>query len=121
MGAVGLMFLLFPAQIVGFFTNDPQVIELGILPLRMVGLIQPVLAATMIFAGGLRGAGDTRWPMVVTAGSIWLVRLPLAYLFAVVLDWGLLGAWSALAIDLSLRGLLNYLRFRSGRWKSVQV
>ena len=121
MGAVGLMFLLFPAQIVGFFTNDPQVIELGILPLRMVGLIQPVLAATMIFAGGLRGAGDTRWPMVVTAGSIWLVRLPLAYLFAVVLDWGLLGAWSALAIDLSLRGLLNYWRFRSGRWKSVQV
>jgi putative MATE family efflux protein len=121
MGAVGLLFLLFPAQIVGFFTSDPEVIALGTMPLRMVGLIQPLLAGTMIFAGALRGAGDTRWPMLVTGGSIWLVRLPLAYLFALVLDWGLLGAWSALILDLSLRGLLNYLRFRSGRWKTVKV
>ncbi len=121
MGTVGLIFLLFPAQIVGFFTNDPQVIALGTMPLRMVGLIQPLLAASMIFTGGLRGAGDTRWPMIVTGGSIWLVRLPLAYLFALVLDWGLAGAWSALALDLSLRGLLNFLRFRGGRWKTIKV
>jgi MATE family multidrug resistance protein len=121
MGTVGLAFLLFPAQIVGFFTDDPQVIAIGTMPLRMVGLIQPLLAATMIFTGGLRGAGDTRWPMFVTGGSIWLVRLPLAYLFALVLDWGLPGAWGALALDLSLRGLLNFLRFRGGRWKTVKV
>lgn len=121
MGTVGLAFLLFPAQIVGFFTDDPQVIAIGIMPLRMVGLIQPLLAAAMIFTGGLRGAGDTRWPMIVTGGSIWLVRLPLAYLFALVLDWGLPGAWGALALDLSLRGLLNFLRFRGGRWKTVEV
>ena len=121
MGTVGLAFLLFPAQIVGFFTNDPQVIAIGTMPLRMVGLIQPLLAASMIYAGGLRGAGDTRWPMIITGGSIWLVRLPLAYLFALVLDWGLAGAWSALALDLSLRGLLNFLRFRGGRWKTVKV
>jgi putative MATE family efflux protein len=121
MGAMGLVFLLFPAQIVGFFTNEAQVVELGALPLQMVGLIQPILAATMIFAGGLRGAGDTRFPMAVTGVSIWLLRLPLAYLFGLVLGWGLLGAWSALALDLSMRGLLNFLRFRGGRWKSVQV
>jgi multidrug resistance protein, MATE family len=121
MAAVGFAFLLFPAQIVGFFTNDPQVIAIGTMPLRMVGLIQPLLAASMVFSGGLRGAGDTRWPMMITGGSIWLVRLPLAYLFALVLDWGLPGAWTALALDLSLRGLLNFLRFRGGRWKTVKV
>jgi putative MATE family efflux protein len=121
MGAVGLLFLFFPAQIVGFFTNDPEIIEIGTMPLRMVGLIQPLLAATMVFPGGLRGAGDTRFPMIVTGSSIWLVRLPLAYLLAIVLDWGLTGAWAALALDLSLRGVLNFLRFRGGRWKTVQV
>jgi MATE family multidrug resistance protein len=121
MATVGLAFLLFPAQIVGFFTNDPQIIAIGTMPLRMVGLIQPLLAASMVFSGGLRGAGDTRWPMVITGGSIWLVRLPLAYLFALLLDWGLPGAWTALALDLSLRGLLNFLRFRGGRWKAVKV
>ena len=121
MGAVGLAFLIFPAEIVGFFTEDPEIIALGAMPLRMVGLIQPLLAGTMIFAGGLRGAGDTRWPMAVTGASIWLIRLPLAYLLALVLGWGLLGAWGALALDMSLRGLLNFLRFRSGRWKTVSV
>ena len=45
MGVVGLTFLLFPAQIVGFFTNDAEVIAIGTMPLRMVGLIQPLLAA----------------------------------------------------------------------------
>jgi MATE family multidrug resistance protein len=121
MGSVGILFLLFPAQIVGFFTNDPEIIEIGTMPLRMVGLIQPVLAATMVFPGGLRGAGDTRFPMIVTGSSIWLVRLPLAYLLAIVLDWGLTGAWAALALDLCMRGLINFLRFRGGRWKSVKV
>jgi putative MATE family efflux protein len=121
MGSVGILFLLFPAQIVGFFTNDPEIIEIGTMPLRMVGLIQPVLSATMVFPGALRGAGDTRFPMVVTAAAIWLIRLPLAYLFAIVLGWGLPGAWSALALDLCMRGLLNFLRFRGGRWKSIEV
>jgi putative MATE family efflux protein len=121
MGVAGLAFVLFSPHIVGFFTNDSEVVALGTMPLRMVGIIQPLLAASMIFAGALRGAGDTRYPMAVTGGSIWLIRLPLAYLFALVLGWGLLGAWGAFAIDLSLRGLLNFLRFRSGRWKSVEV
>jgi putative MATE family efflux protein len=121
MGSVGVLFLLFPAQIVGFFTNDPEVIEIGTMPLRMVGLIQPLLSATMVFPGALRGAGDTRFPMVVTGAAIWLVRLPLGYVFALVLGWGLPGAWGALALDLCMRGLLNFLRFRGGRWKSIEV
>jgi putative MATE family efflux protein len=121
MAIVGLILVLFPAQIVGFFTNEPEVVALGTLPLQMVGLIQPILGAAMIFAGALRGAGDTRWPMVVTGGSIWLVRLPLAYLFGLLLGWGLLGIWGALVIDLALRGLLNFLRFRSGKWKTIKV
>ncbi len=121
MGSVGILFLLFPAQIVGFFTNDPEVIEIGTMPLRMVGVIQPLLSATMVFPGALRGAGDTRFPMVVTGAAIWLIRLPLGYVFAIVLGWGLPGAWGALALDLCMRGLLNFLRFRGGRWKSIEV
>ena len=121
MGSVGVLFLLFPGQIVGFFTNDPEVVEIGTMPLRMVGVIQPLLAAAMVFPGALRGAGDTRFPMVVTGAAIWLIRLPLAYLFAIVLGWGLPGAWGALALDLCMRGLLNFLRFRGGRWKAVEV
>jgi MATE family multidrug resistance protein len=121
MSLVGLAFLFFPSQIVGFFTSEPEVIAVGTLPLQVVGVIQPILAASMVFSGALRGAGDTRFPMVVTAAAIWLVRLPLAYLFALVLDGGLLGAWAAMALDMVMRGVLNFLRFRAGRWKTLQV
>jgi putative MATE family efflux protein len=118
---IGLGIVLFPGQLMGFFTDETQVIALGVMPLRAVGLIQPLLAAAMIFAGALRGAGDTRFPMAVTGSTIWLVRLPLAYLLSLVLGWGLLGAWSAMACDLTLRGFFNFFRFRGGRWKQIEV
>jgi len=121
MAAMGVMFVLFPAQIMGFFTNDAEVIALGTMPLRVMGLAQPFLAAAMVFSGGLRGAGDTRFPMLITAGAIWLIRLPLAYVLGVTLGWGLVGAWTAMSLDMVVRGTFNFVRFRSGRWKSIAV
>ena len=121
MAAMGLMFVLFPAQIMGFFTNDAEVIAVGTMPLRVMGLAQPFLAAAMIFAGALRGAGDTRFPMIITAAAIWLIRLPMAYVLGVMLGWGLVGAWTAMSLDMVMRGALNFWRFRGGRWKSIAV
>ena len=121
MAAMGVMFVLFPGQIMGFFTNDAEVIALGTMPLRVMGLAQPFLAAAMVFSGGLRGAGDTRFPMLITAGAIWLIRLPLAYVLGVTLGWGLVGAWTAMSLDMVMRGTFNFVRFRSGRWKSIAV
>jgi putative MATE family efflux protein len=121
MVAIGLTFLFFPAQIIGFFTTDPEVVALGAGPLRLAGVVQPLSAASMVFSGALRGAGDTRGPMVVTGLGIWLVRLPLALLLALALHWGLLGAWLAMTVDISGRGVFNWLRFRSGRWKTMRV
>lgn len=121
MSTMGLVFFLFAGPIVGFFTSDPEVVALGTGPLRLVAVAQPFLASNMILAGALRGAGDTRWPMFFTALGIWGVRVPLAALFILVLRLGLMGAWYAMAIDLGVRGLLAFLRFRSGFWKKVQV
>jgi MATE family multidrug resistance protein len=121
MAVMGLMFVLFPAQIMGFFTNDAEVIMLGTMPLRVMGLVQPFLAAAMIFAGALRGAGDTRFPMIITAGAIWLIRLPLAYVLGVTLGWGLVGAWTAMSLDMIVRGTFNFWRYRGGHWKTIAV
>jgi multidrug resistance protein, MATE family len=121
MTTIGLAFLFFPEQIMSAFTNDPEVIALGIRPLQMVGLFQPMSAAAMIFSGALRGAGDTRYPMVLTGVGIWLLRLPLSYLMGIVLGWGLLGAWAGMALDMTVRGVLCYRRFHAGRWKTIKV
>jgi Na+-driven multidrug efflux pump len=121
MGLMGVVFILFPLPLVSFFTSDPQVIALGTGPLRIVGLAQPALAATMIINGALRGAGDTRYPLYIVAGCIWGIRVPLAILFITVMGLGLEWAWVAMSVDLFFRGLFAFLRYRGGKWKSIQV
>lgn len=121
MTIAGLFFLSFSRQIVGFFTNDLEVVALGSGPLRVVAVAQPLLASTMIFSGALRGAGDTRFPMLSNGISVFVVRFGLAMLFVHGFGLGLMGAWYALATDMATRGLLNALRFRSRSWQKIRV
>jgi len=121
MGAVGILMFLFAPQIVGFFITEPEVIRLGAICVRIVGLTQPATAGMMVFSGGLRGAGDTRWPLIITAISVWLVRIPLGRLFALTFGLGLPGVWVAVVVDMMGRALLFYWRFHSGKWKTIRV
>jgi Na+-driven multidrug efflux pump len=116
-----LVFILFPRPLICLFTQDPAVIGTAILPLRIVGFVQPLMAASMVFAGGLRGAGDTRFPMVITGPSVLAIRVPAALLLGLTLGLGLAGAWMGMAADQVVRGTIFFLRFRSGRWKLMQV
>ena len=119
MSFMGLIFFFFPEQIMSIFIDDPVVIRLGVWPLRLVAFSQPMLATMMVFAGALRGAGDTRATLGITAAGLWLVRVPLAFLLTPTL--GLVGAWIAMGVDLNLRGLGMFLRFRSGKWATIKV
>ena len=60
MSFMGLIFFFFPEQIMSIFIDDLVVIRLCVCPLRLVAFSQPMLATMMVFAGALRGAGDTR-------------------------------------------------------------
>ncbi|MGQ9766170.1 MAG: MATE family efflux transporter [Anaerolineae bacterium] len=119
MSTMGVLFFLFAGPIIDIFINDPEVVQLGIWPLRLVAFSQPALATMMVLAGGLRGAGDTRATLGITAAGLWLVRLPLAFWLTGAL--GLVGAWIAMGVDLQCRGLGMWLRFRSGRWAEIRV
>lgn len=119
MSAMGVLFFFFAGPIIDVFIDDPAVVQLGIWPLRLVAFSQPALATMMVLSGGLRGAGDTRATLVITAAGLWLIRLPLALLLTGPL--GLIGAWIAMGVDLNLRGLGMWLRFRSGNWARIKV
>lgn len=121
MGVMGLVFVLFPRPLIGLFTDDLAVVQMALIPLRIVGFVQPLLAATMVFPGCLRGAGDTRFPMYVTSTTIWVVRVSVAAVLGLGLGMGLTGAWLGMATDMVTRGVIFFLRFRSGRWKLMRV
>ena len=121
MSAMGIAFLVFAPQFIGLFTDDAAVIAAGSMPLRLIGLAQPFLAAMMVFGGGLRGAGDTLSPMWINGGAIWFLRIPLSLLVTYLLGWGLTGVWMVMSFDLMVRGGLMFWHFRRGRWKTVTV
>lgn len=121
MSVMGAIFLLFPGPIVRIFSNDPGVMELAAACLRLVAISQPALATIMILAGGLRGAGDTRSIVKITLLGFIVVRLGTAYLLAIVLNMGLIGAWIAMVVDLFFRGFLVNRRFQGGHWKLIKV
>jgi Na+-driven multidrug efflux pump len=77
----------------------------------------------VMFVGNacLRGTGHTRLAMYIIGPVILAVRVPTALLLGVALGVGLTGAWLGTAADLSMRGIISFLRFRSGRWRMVPV
>lgn len=111
----GLLFLLAP-NLAALFNTDPQVVAEASLALRTVAFAEPFFALSIILTNALHGADDVRFPMVTGLVCMWGVRVPLACLLVLGLNWGLQGVWLAMALDLTARGILCALRWRSGRW-----
>ncbi len=120
-GAIGVFYAAFGPQIVTIFGSTPEVLDQAGLAVRIAAAEQPFLAAQMVLAGGLRGAGDTRTPMWVSLFGVACLRLVVVYLFAVVLGWGLPGVWWGTTVDWAGRSILIWALFRRGRWKEVRV
>ncbi len=115
------------------FPEQRAVIDVGVPVLRLVAFSMPALASTIVFTYALRGAGDTRMPVLFTWFGFLAVRLPLAVvLTAERVDlgplgvWpggnlGLWGAWLAMFGDLLVRGGFFFYRFTTGRWQTMRV
>ncbi len=119
--AMGALFLVAAPLFVRAFTDDPLIIAAGALGLRVMALGQPQTAISQVLAGGLRGAGDTRYPMVVTSISMWLIRLPVAWFFVEVMRWGLPGAFLGFVVGSTIEATAEYLRYRTGTWQRLKV
>jgi putative MATE family efflux protein len=120
MAAMSGFFLLFARPLTALFIADPAVVEWGAACVMIAALEQPTIAITFVLGGALRGAGDTRWPMYVTTAGVWLVRIPLVYLFVVVWRYDVIAAWYITAFDFLLRSAVLWWRFSSGKWQKIK-
>jgi Na+-driven multidrug efflux pump len=89
--------------------------------LKIVALLQVPLALTMVLAGSLRGAGDTRFIMGATMIGMWGVRVPLALLASLWTRQYVFYIWAAMIADWTVRMGLLLWRYRSERWRQIQV
>ena len=121
MGTMGLVFMLFPGFILSVFTNDLNIINMGVWGLRLIGLLQFVDAVGFTMFLALTGAGNTLYPALVESLLIWFFMLPLSYYFGVVMNSGFKTPWIIFAIYLVIMAIILTLKVKKGDWKEIEV
>jgi putative MATE family efflux protein len=117
MGSMTVLLILLRHWAVGMFTPEADVRELAVACLVIGAFELPAFGVLFTFAGALRGAGDTRSPMIVALIGTFLFRLPLVYLLGAHFGLGLKGIWYGTLLDWIGRAVLMYFIFRAGEWK----
>ena len=144
MSSMGAIFYTFAPQMFWLFCPKPEqapIISAGVPVLQLVAFAMPPLASMIVFTNALRGAGDTRVPVIFTWVGFFAVRIPLAYYLAlnefsltlplgsyscdvgpfVGLGYGLYGCWLAMSADIVVRGVFFLGRFWRGAWQTQKV
>jgi len=130
MCSIGLFNFLAAPWIAAAFTPSTVTQDLTVLFIRIHALSIPAVGLYFALDGALKGAGDTRFPLLTSVVGIFAVRLPLAFALGFVViaagaPWwvplGLTGVWFALPVEYYIRLVMISSRFRAGRWKAARV
>jgi putative MATE family efflux protein len=121
MALLGALFFIFAHPFARLFSQDHEVNRLVVWYLRINALSEPFLALSMILTGALQGAGETRWPTIVTFLYLYLIRLPITYLLMVRYDLSVIWAWWIMTGSVVVGGLLTAVIFLRGRWHEIEV
>jgi putative MATE family efflux protein len=119
--AIAILLQLFHRPLLGLLTRDPEILRQAA-PLFALAIVVEVGRAVNIVAGGaLRSCGDARFAAIVGGGMIWAIGVSSAFVLGSLFGLGLTGVWIAMALDETTRGLVNYRRWRSGRWRNLSA
>ncbi|MGE3539491.1 MAG: MATE family efflux transporter [Candidatus Tectimicrobiota bacterium] len=116
MGSMGLGFLLWRAALVAVYTQEPAVAQIASPLLIFVALFQLCDGLTLVATGVLRGAGNTRWPMLIMLLLNWGVFVPLAALAMFVWPGGIMAGWAVALGSAMVISLVLGLRLLRGPW-----
>ena len=118
MSLMGLVFALFARPVAWLIIDDPAVVDLIVTFLYIFAIVQPFMAVEFGLAGALKGAGDTRFPLVVTFVALLGCRMIPAALF-VSLDYPIAWIYGTLITDYVVRAIMLVWRYQTGRWQDV--
>lgn len=106
MACAGITFVSLPKVIARVFSPDPAVVQVGARLLMIAAAFQLFDGVQVVTTGALRGAGDTKTPMLANLVAYWLVGIPFGYFLCFRLGWGAIGVWTGLCTGLMIVGSL---------------
>ena len=118
---VSVLFFLFPRELMGLFTAEPGVVDIGAEWLRILSYSYFVYGWWMVAVQAFNGAGDTVTPTKINIVFFWLLQIPLAWLLALHLGLQATGVFWAVFVSETSVGLFTLWLFTRGRWKTVRV
>ncbi|MEZ4934080.1 MAG: MATE family efflux transporter [Saprospiraceae bacterium] len=118
---IALVLVTFAPIFLPYFNPEPAVIEAGVLTLRIFCVSYVIYAYGLVFSQAFNGAGDTKTPTVINFICFWLIEIPLGYLLAIRLNWGLAGVCWSVAFAEALMSVVFIWLFRKGTWKTVEI
>ncbi|MFZ5892847.1 MAG: MATE family efflux transporter [Myxococcota bacterium] len=119
--AIALLLIAFHGPLMSTLTSDETIRSLAS-PLFLLGLlVEPSRAVNIVAGGALRSSGDARYVAIVGSTMMWGIGVPLCFVLGKWLGWGLQGIWLGLGVDELTRGIVNYRRWRTGRWQDFRV
>ena len=119
MAVMGVIMFVTAPQLMALMSPAQDIVDLGATVLRIEAFAEPMFAASIVCYSVFVGAGDTLKPAAMNLCSMWLVRLTLAAMLAK--DYGLKGVWTAMAIELTFRGLMFLWRLLRGNWMKKMI
>lgn len=121
MSAAGVVFFLAARPIARLFVADESVVADAVSFIRILAAVQPLMAIDFTLGGALRGAGDTRFPLLTVLLGFYVCRLGFACVVTFALGLDLVWLWLAILGDYVVRSSLKAARFNSGAWKLIRV
>jgi len=122
MSIVGFGIAIFAEQIAGAFgAIDAFTMRLTVIFIWILGAAQPLMAMEFSLGGSLRGAGDTRFPLIAISTGLFVFRLGGSLLMLSLIPGSIVAVWSCLLFDYAVKAALLAARFRRGRWKTIDV
>lgn len=119
--ALAFIWLLFNQQVLAVFSNDPEVLAIGLWAFLLSFLAEPWRTVNIIVGSALRCTGDAAFTSVSSIGVIWLFSVPFAYVLAVPMGLGLYGLLIAAVMDEFIRALIKRWRWKNGNWKFTGI
>ena len=121
MAIVSIAYLLFAKTIIGWFTNEVEVIQNGALCLQIIAAGYIFYAYGMVIIQSFNGSGDTKTPTYINFICFWLFQLPFAYLVSITLDFGPKGVFWAITLAEVSIAIIGIIWFKKGHWKNMKV
>ncbi len=118
---MGAIFFLFPVPILKIFTTEVDLIARATYTMRIAGLNQALLAFMIIMGGALRGTGDTKGVMIITSLRLWIMFIPLTYLFTLFYNFGVTSVWYAEISSFFVFSIVIYRRFTAMKWAKIKM